>query len=458
MLTDLKEAGVKVSLFSSGTYKKMTKKVSIVGAGPAGLLLALYLLRRQNYEIEIFELRNDPRTTENLGRSNYPLILCQRGIAACRQIDRLESAIKSAGVEVEGAICFNNNRREFKSDRQKLVSIDRKTLAIALIEHIEANYDRDRIKIHFAHKYVGTDLLQQRASFERVHSAASGLEKFLTFDYDLLIGADGVHSKVRSGLSEVGIEFDKEPTYLNYKSLFLNNLTQNTKDSLELGRVYGWRSPEGVTLLASKRKDATVGCTLFVPTDNQSLDRLQSPETVIDYFQTNFKAIASSISPSEATGFLQQDLAKIWTVSGDRYHYRNSVLIIGDAAHAISPSIGQGCNSALEDVAVIDTLLDKFDDDWTKVLPEYSQTRVADAHAVRELADHALPLTKVMFVLFIIKLTINRALHRLFPKLFTLPFFDLIPHTTIAYSEIHRSAQHWIALVKKTNERYLNRV
>ena len=436
----------------------MTKKVLIVGAGPAGMLLALYLLRRQDYEIEIFELRKDPRTTTFSDRNNYPLILCQRGIAACNQIQNLVSEIKSAGVEVEGAVCFNNNRQKFRSDRQKLISINRKTLVVTLLEHIETNYGRDRVKIHFAHKYVTADLCQQQAYFEPLESKAPDTGGRLEVNYDLLIGADGVHSKVRSCLNEAGVEFEKQQTYLNYKSLFLNHLSQATKDALELGRVYGWRSTDGVTLLASKQKNATVSCSLFIPQDNPVLGRLHSPRTVIDYFQTNFSAIASSISTAEATKFLQQDMAKIWTVRGDCYHHQNNVLILGDAAHAISPSIGQGCNSALEDVMVVDSLLDRFGDDWAKVLPEYSQTRVADAHAVRELADHALPLTKTMFVLFIVKLTVNRILHRLFPQVFTPPFFDRIPHTTVAYSEIYRSAHHWISLVKKTNERYLNRV
>ena len=441
----------------------MTKKVSIVGAGPAGILLALYLLHREDYKIDIFELRNDPRTTTSSGRSNYPLILCQRGIAACRQIPNLIEEIKAAGVEVESAICFNNRRKKYKSDKQKLVSINRKTLVITLLEHLEANYNSDRFEIHFAHKYVGTDLQQRRATFKQIDSETvnpgrSTANHFPTVDYDLLIGADGVHSKVRSTLSKVGIEFEKEQTYLNYKSLFFHNLSQSTKDALELGRVYGWRSPDGITLLASKQKDATVGCSLFAPSDNQSLDSLQSPQTVIDYFQDNFEEIASSISPAEASSFLQQDLAKIWTVKCDRYHYQSSALIIGDAAHAISPSIGQGCNSALEDVMVVDSLLNEFNDNWEKALPEYSQIRVADAHAVRELADHALPLSKLMFIFFLMKLTIDRTLHRFFPQTFALPFFDLIPHTTISYSEIHYSARHWIALVKKTNKRYLNRV
>ncbi|MEO1340045.1 MAG: NAD(P)/FAD-dependent oxidoreductase [Cyanobacteria bacterium J06635_13] len=439
----------------------MTNKVLIVGAGPSGILLALYLLRRPDYQVEIYELRSDPRVNPQVGASNYPLILCQRGLAACRQIKGLESEIELAGIGIEGAICFNNSRRRYRSDRQKLVSINRKTLVMTLLNYLEKNYGSDRLKIHFEHRYLQTDLEQKQAEFEQVSSSTNNFpeQTRITAPYDLLIGSDGVHSRVRKDCLE-GSEtnFEKKSTHLKYKTLFLNSLNADTATTLELGRVYGWRSPDGVTLLASRQRDRTVGCTLFVRDRQKTLDQFHTKEEVLNFFNVNFEEIASSISPQEAEDFSQRSLAPIWTVSCDSYHYRDSILIIGDAAHAISPSIGQGCNSALEDVMVLDSLLDRYGDDWAKVLPKYSQSRVADAHAVRELADHALPLSKWMFILFIIRLTINRTLHRLFPQLFSLPFFDLIPNTTVAYSEIHRSAQHWIALVKKTNERYLNRV
>ena len=39
--------------------KKMVNKVVIVGAGPSGLLLAHYLLRRgDKYQVDIYERRN----------------------------------------------------------------------------------------------------------------------------------------------------------------------------------------------------------------------------------------------------------------------------------------------------------------------------------------------------------------------------------------------------------------
>lgn len=439
----------------------MNQRVSIIGAGPAGLLLALYLLRRHNYQIDIYELRSDPRNSPQLNSNNYPLILCQRGIAACQKVDGLIEAIKSAGIEIEGAITFNNNRNKFKSKRKKLISINRQTLVITLLRHISNNYGSERIRIHFEHKFIQSNLAQKQATFQLSRDSESTADQSieLTIDYDLLIGADGVHSKVRNScLREAGIECKKQPSHLNYKSLFLSSLSQSTKNSLELGRVYGWRSSDGITLLASRQKDRAMGCTLFVPTDNKSLDQLHTTAEILNFFAVNFPAIADSISDLEAQAFLRQNTAKIWTISCDRYHYKDSVLIIGDAAHALSPTIGQGCNSALEDVMVIDSLLDQHGDNWNQVLPAYSQLRVADAHAVRELADHALPLTKSMFILFILKLTIDRTLHRLLPRFFSLPFFDLISDTTISYSAIYRGDCQWIALVKKNNLRYLNRV
>jgi len=38
----------------------MIQNVVIIGAGPAGLLLAHYLLRRGKYHVEIYERRPDP--------------------------------------------------------------------------------------------------------------------------------------------------------------------------------------------------------------------------------------------------------------------------------------------------------------------------------------------------------------------------------------------------------------
>lgn len=44
--------------------KSMLQKVVIIGACPAGLLLAHYLLRRGKYCVELYEQRSDPRLAD----------------------------------------------------------------------------------------------------------------------------------------------------------------------------------------------------------------------------------------------------------------------------------------------------------------------------------------------------------------------------------------------------------
>ena len=437
------------------------KKIAIIGAGPSGMLFALYLLRRQYYKVDIYEARRDLGNSSISASKNYPLILCQRGLIACKQIEKLEEAIKLAGIETEGAVCFNNSKKKFNSPRKKLVSIHRNTLAQTFLNRLESEYSQERFQIHFNCKYIEADFKKKQITFESCNHDISRTNKptFLTANYDFLIGADGVHSSVRNTCSKAGLlKFEKELTHLRYKTISIGTLKDSTRKALHLGKIYGWRSSEGITLLTSRQKQEGLNCTLFIPQESRSLMQLDNTEAVIDFFRKNFPIISDSITTASAQEFLDRNVVKIWTVYCNQYHAEDSVLLLGDAAHAVSPSIGQGCNSALEDVLVFDSLLDKHKDNWATALPEYSHSRVADAHALRKLADNALPLTKGIFVLFILQLTVCRTLHRLCPHLFSLPFFDLIPNTTTSYSQIYNSAKSWLFIVKHFNQRFLAQV
>lgn len=82
----------------------MVQKVVIIGAGPAGLLLAHYLWRRGNYHIDIYERRPDPRLTDVSGNRTFPISLQERGRKAIRAIVGLEEAIAAQSVFCHGTI------------------------------------------------------------------------------------------------------------------------------------------------------------------------------------------------------------------------------------------------------------------------------------------------------------------------------------------------------------------
>ncbi|MEL6462297.1 MAG: NAD(P)-binding protein, partial [Cyanobacteria bacterium J06621_15] len=98
----------------------MTKKVIIVGAGPCGVLLAHYLLRRgDKYEIEIYERRHDPRIVAFENSRTFPISLNERGMNSLSQIEGLESAVKDISLSVMGGIFHQKNGKTRYSPKNK---------------------------------------------------------------------------------------------------------------------------------------------------------------------------------------------------------------------------------------------------------------------------------------------------------------------------------------------------
>lgn len=58
------------------------------------------------------------------------------------------------------------------------------------------------------------------------------------------------------------------------------------------------------------------------------------------------------------------------------------VVLVGDAAHAVSPSLGQGCNAALEDVQLLDQVVGEAGGCLQEVPARFSALRLADGNAL----------------------------------------------------------------------------
>ncbi|MDB9376587.1 FAD-dependent oxidoreductase, partial [Nodularia sphaerocarpa] len=162
------------------------------------------------------------------------------------------------------------------------------------------------------------------------------------------------------------------------------------------------------------------------------------------------------MTEAEAQAFLNRPIAKILTVRCNHYHQGDSVLIMGDAAHAVSSSIGQGCNAALEDAKVFDHILNEYADNLTESLKQFTIRRQPDGYALVELGDYAFPTSKGLFIELILREYISKTMHRLLPKFFPPSLIDLIFETTVSYSEILNLYQGWISKVKNSNEKLLN--
>ncbi|MEM9508741.1 MAG: NAD(P)/FAD-dependent oxidoreductase [Cyanobacteria bacterium P01_E01_bin.35] len=432
----------------------MVKKTVIIGAGPSGLLLAHYLLKRdRQYQVDIYERRPDPRAISVARSRTFPIALNERGMDAISQIPGLEAAVTAISVKMQGTIIHGRNGKQRHIPRQKsLTTLDRTELTKVFLDTLEQQNYGDRLKLNFNHDCRQVDLTARQVRFTNSDS-----EPFVsTVDYDLIIGADGAHSRVRKSFLDTKL-FEIEQKYINndYKSIFLaTGDDPQSQKILESGKIHTWRLKDGTVIILLHQFDGSMAGVIHFPRDNNQIVKLKNATEAWQFFKQNFSEVGELISASEAAAFFARPVATTLTIRCNRYHYDDSALLIGDAAHAVSPALGQGCNSALEDVKILGQLLDRYGDDLSLVLEEFTKSRLADAHAVVELSNHTLPFAQSLFIELIVRQRLAKLLHRLFPQRFLPPLFDALNESSIPYAKIFHKYESWCNKVKKSKSEF----
>ena len=62
-------------------------------------------------------------------------------------------------------------------------------------------------------------------------------------------------------------------------------------------------------------------------------------------------------------------------------------ILLGDAAHTMSPALGQGLNAGLEDVDVFAQCLKDYNSNIDVALPAYTEARLPDIRAIMTMNE-----------------------------------------------------------------------
>lgn len=422
------------------------KKVVIVGAGPSGLLMAHYLLRRDEaYQVTIYERRSDPRTVQFSQARTFPVSLNTRGMQAIEAVEGLAAALKAIAQEMTGALMHSQKGKpKYRPRNQPLFTLDRTRLAMVLLEELVKRFDNSRLQIQFDSECQQIDFATQTLKLK------TGSETEFTDRYDFLIGADGVNSVVRQHF-EASADFkcDRQMIPNAYKSVVVSLEKLSSEVDLREGTLHSWRTAESEVLLMLHQGDGTMAGALYFPREQNRIADLASIPEVLQFFEKHFPEIGQLMSEKEAETFLKRPISTVDSVRCSRYHQGNQALVIGDAAHAVSPSLGQGCNSALEDVVVFDRLLDESAGDLAEAIAQFTSRRQADAEAVVELSDYAFPNDRRLMLEFFLRQSLAKWLHQSFSQRFPPSLFQLVSDSTMPYSEILQLHRGWIDKVKR---------
>lgn len=355
----------------------MKKEVTIIGAGLVGSLLSIYLAKK-GYKVSVYERRPDMRKEKIAAGKSINLALSDRGIKALEEVGIMDE-IRKIAIPMHGRYLHqpdgNTAFLAYGKEGQFINSVSRGELNKMLMDLAE----KHGVKVFFNHRCEQVDWKENKITFEFN-------SQFSIFNFQLLFAADGAYSAGRLTHQLQHDRFQYQQYYIDYgyKELHIPP-GENGTFLIEKNALHIW--PRGnYMLIALPNIDGSFTCTLFFPFEGKpSFESLDNKEKVNDFFETHF-ADAKKWMPTLVDDYFQNPTSSLVTVKCFPWTRNRNFALIGDAAHAIVPFFGQGMNCGFEDCSVLNSLIDKYAEDWDKILPEYEQLRKPDADAIADLA------------------------------------------------------------------------
>lgn len=320
----------------------MKARIGIVGAGSAGLGLALALVRR-GFAPVIFEKRTERQVLDE----GIFLTLAPNGMNALRGLGLAAEALRR-GVETRAIVLHNEHGK-----------------ALGTVDYARHTVQFGAPSVTIRRGALGEVLLAAvRAAgvpiqFETAVTAVANLDSEVavttgdgvTHSFDVLVGADGLRSSIR-GLAMPGLP---SPVYNGLLgSGGIVDVPDVPPTNGQLLMTFGQRAFFGYI----KDPGGPVYWFNSFPADEkqaQLIDRKAAP----GYFEALHRTdpevnrrIIAAAAPQVSRIYPDYDVPSL------PYWSTGRVMLIGDAAHAVTPHSGQGASMALEDALVLAACLE----------------------------------------------------------------------------------------------------
>jgi kynurenine 3-monooxygenase len=409
-----------------------THKVTIIGAGMSGTLLAI-LLAQRGFQSELFDASADPRTQPPHPLAPAILSLGERGRYALRAAG-LEDAVGAHVTSMRGRMIHDRrgqtNLQPYGVHAyEALYSIPRERLVHCLLDAAEAS---GKVALRFGQRLMSIDWNARQMRFEH-----SGERPF-----EVLIGTDGAGSKVRSAMQRAtDLTVVQESLDAGYKQLLISADAAGTV-SLDRHALHVWPRG-GYMMIAMPDTDGNFPAMLFLPCAGDhrmpwGFEELDSWTRQKAFMEFNFPD-ATDLMPRLEQEFRDHPVGHMGTIRCSRWHLDGLGLLLGDAAHTIVPFHGQGVNAAFEDCTTLTDIIDGGAGDWATAFERLEGVRIADAEAIADMALDAFRTMRdsVRHRDFLLRKALERELEQRHAGVF-IPRYSLVMFHRIPYAEAHR--------------------
>jgi kynurenine 3-monooxygenase len=401
----------------------------IVGGGPTGALLTILLHARGLTDIDLYESRADPRSSQEQSGRSINLALADRGIHALK-VAGVFGRLNASLLPMRGRCIHHlDGRTVFQPYGQRPnevnYSISRHKLNQDLID-IAAGLPG--VRVHFEHRLEAVDFAHHSASIRDLRGA-----HLLQVPMLPLIAADGAGSIMRRLMHE-GHIIEAHETDLEHGYKELSVPAKNGGGSaFAADALHIW--PRGnYMLIALPNEDGSFTATLFLPKlGRPSFESLQDRSALQAFLCANF-ADAYAAMPDCVTEFKEHPVGFLGSVSATPWNASGRALLIGDAAHAMVPFHGQGMNCCFEDCIELDRCVAR-NTSWQAAFSEFGASRKPNTDAIGAMAlENYLEMREqVADPKFQLQQALALELERRFPRHFIPRYSMVMFHHEISY-------------------------
>ncbi|MFF0498046.1 FAD-dependent monooxygenase [Nocardia aobensis] len=305
-------------------------RVIVVGGGIGGMAAAIALHRR-GHDVQVWERAAD------IGEVGSGLTLWPNGLRALDAIGVGAQVRSRAMADTEGGIRDRSGRWLTRTDTGKMAQRYGPVVAVHradLFDILRTALGEDRL--HLGVTVTGVDI--EDPAMRVLHSGGAETA-------DLVIGADGLRSVVRA----VVCPHARPPRYAGYTAWRM--VTAPRPELRQGGQIWGSGEIFGIVPLSDHR------VYMFGAVNAAEGERGADGEfaEVHRRFGEWPDPVPRLLAAVSSESVMRHDIYELPDLPT---FVRGPVALLGDAAHAMTPNMGQGANLALEDAATLAALLD----------------------------------------------------------------------------------------------------
>jgi 2-polyprenyl-6-methoxyphenol hydroxylase-like FAD-dependent oxidoreductase len=330
-------------------------KALIVGGGIGGLTVAI-ALQQVGVEVQLFERAS---------------VLRAAGAGLAVELNAMR-------VYQHLGLMDEIHRRGMPIDGLSLRSWQGETLANVSLKPLIAKLGITPAVLHRAELQtalltaVGEGVVHLDAQVVKCQQDEAGVSLFLADGQqvhgDLLIGADGIHSVIRSQL------FGERPLRFAGYTTWRGVVPYEDKDQLyeswgPHGRRFGY---------ASLRGGQVYWFTCVKTFQGSKVGRDAKKQALRNWFQHWHKPIEELIEATDEQTILCNDIYDLQPLP---QWGKGRITLLGDAAHAMTPDLGQGASQAIEDALVLAQWVHHFQNVEDAILA-YERRRIKRANRI----------------------------------------------------------------------------